>query len=145
MRAVISLLFVILIGVAARADDASRDTARDTARTAARATIERQIEAFRRNDAAGAYAEAAPQIRNLFPSADSFIVMVEKGYAPVLRPRSYRFETAEEAGEDEIAQGVSLQDEAGIDWVALYTLQRQVDGAWRITGCHLKKAPGEKI
>ncbi len=69
--------------------------------------------------------------------------MVEKGYAPVLRPRSYRFEAAEETAEDEIAQGMSLQDEAGIDWVALYTLQRQVDGQWRITGCQLKKAPGD--
>ncbi len=38
---------------------------------------------------------------------------------------------------------MSLQDEAGIDWVALYTLQRQVDGQWRITGCQLKKAPGD--
>ncbi len=30
--------------------------------------------------------------------------MVEKGYAPVLRPRSYRFEAAEETAEDEIAR-----------------------------------------
>ena len=141
MRTVASLLILVLAGLAARADDASRATAR----RAARATIERQIDAFRRNDAVGAYAEAAPQIRNLFPSAETFIAMVAKGYAPVLRPRSYRFETAQETAEDEIAQGVSLQDEAGLDWVALYTLQRQVDGQWRITGCQLKKAPGERI
>ncbi|MFG7487845.1 DUF4864 domain-containing protein [Methylorubrum rhodesianum] len=141
MRTVASLLILVLAGLAARADDASRDTAR----RAARATIERQIDAFRRNDAVGAYAEAAPQIRNLFPSAETFIAMVAKGYAPVLRPRSYRFETAQETAEDEIAQGLSLQDEAGLDWVALYTLQRQIDGQWRITGCQLKKAPGERI
>lgn len=141
MRTIASLLILVLAGLAARADDASRDTAR----RAARATIERQIDAFRRNDAVGAYAEAAPQIRNLFPSAETFIAMVAKGYPPVLRPRSYRFETAQETAEDEIAQGVSLQDEAGLDWVALYTLQRQVDGQWRITGCQLKKAPGERI
>ncbi|MEE7459272.1 DUF4864 domain-containing protein [Methylorubrum populi] len=137
MRTVASLLLLILMGASARADDA--------ARTAARATIERQIDAFRRNDSAAAYAEAAPQVRSLFSSAETFIAMVEKGYAPVLRPRSYRFETARETAEDEIAQGLSLQDEAGLDWVALYTLQRQVDGQWRITGCHLKKAPGEKV
>lgn len=135
MRTTAVLIALILTALPARADDITRK--------AARATIERQIEAFRRNDSAGAYAEAAPQIRNLFPSADTFIAMVEKGYAPVLRPRSYRFETAEETAEDEIAQGMSLQDESGIDWVALYTLQRQVDGQWRITGCQLKKAPGD--
>ncbi len=142
MRTVFSFLFLVLTGAAAQADDAARN--------AARATIDRQIEAFRRNDAAGAYAEAAPQIRNLFPSAETFIAMVAKGYAPVLRPRSYRFETMREMSEDEIAQGeitqgLSLQDEAGLDWVALYTLQRQADGQWRITGCQLKKAPGEKV
>ena len=142
MRTVFSFLFLVLTGAAAQADDAARN--------AARATIDRQIEAFRRNDAAGAYAEAAPQIRNLFPSAETFIAMVAKGYAPVLRPRSYRFETMRETSEDEIAQGeitqgLSLQDEAGLDWVALYTLQRQADGQWRITGCQLKKAPGEKV
>ncbi len=141
MRTVAGLLFLLLTGAAAQADDA----ARDTARKAARAAIERQIDAFRRNDAAGAYAEAAPQIRNRFPSAETFIAMVAKGYAPVLRPRSYRFETAQETADDEIAQGVSLQDEAGLDWVALYTLQRQADGQWRITGCQLKKAPGERV
>lgn len=134
--AVILIPLALALGIPpAQADENSRK--------AARATIERQIEAFRRNDSGAAYAEAAPQVRNLFPSPDTFIAMVEKGYSPVLRPRSYRFETAEETAEDEIAQGVSLQDEAGIDWVALYTLQRQVDGEWRITGCQLKKAPGD--
>ncbi len=135
-RAVVLIPLALVCGIlSARADE--------TAQRAARATIERQIEAFRRNDSGAAYAEAAAQIRNLFPSPDTFIAMVEKGYAPVLRPRSYRFEAAEETAEDEIAQGMSLQDEAGIDWVALYTLQRQVDGQWRITGCQLKKAPGD--
>lgn len=135
-----AVLFALTLVGAVTAPPVRADEA---ARKAAQATIERQIEAFRRNDSGAAYAEAAPQIRNLFPSPDVFIAMVEKGYAPVLRPRSYRFETAKETAEDEIAQGVSLQDEAGIDWVALYTLQRQVDGQWRITGCQLKKAPGE--
>ncbi|WP_096486182.1 DUF4864 domain-containing protein [Methylorubrum populi] len=141
MRTVASLLILVLTGLAVQADDATRDTTLK----AARATIERQIDAFRRNDAAAAYAEAAPQVRNLFPSAETFIAMVAKGYSPVLRPRSYRFETARETAEDEIAQGMSLQDEAGLDWVALYTLQRQADGQWRITGCQLKKAPGERV
>lgn len=109
---------------------------------AARATIERQIEAFRKNDPDTAYAQAAPAIRNMFPSAETFIAMVEKGYKPVLRPRSYSFDSVQDASEDEIAQGVQLQDEDGTDWIALYSLQKQGDGAWRITGCTLRKAPG---
>lgn len=137
MRRLAVLLALALTSLPARADEAARQ--------AARATIERQIAAFRRDDAAGAYAEAAPQIRNLFPSPETFIAMIEKGYAPVLRPRRYHFEKAEETAEDEIAQSMSLQDAVGDDWVAVYTLQRQADGQWRITGCQLKKAPGEKV
>lgn len=136
MRRVLVVLCLILAGARAQAID-------DSDRAAARATIERQIEAFKTNDSATAYAQAAPQIQNLFPSPETFIAMVERGYPPILRPRSYRFETVEDAGEDELAQGVALQDENGVDWVALYSLQKQVDGAWRITGCSLKKAPGD--
>lgn len=135
MRVVVTVLALLLSAYAAKAMD-------DVDRKAARSTIERQIEAFRNNDSATAYAQAAPQLQNLFPSAETFIAMVEKGYAPVLRPRRYSFETVEDSGADEIAQGVALQDENGVDWIALYVLQKQVDGAWRITGCHLKKAPG---
>ncbi len=135
MRAVVTVLTLLLSATAAASMD-------EADRKAARSTIERQIEAFRRNDSATAYAQAAPQLQSQFSSVETFIAMVEKGYAPVLRPRRYSFEKAEDAGDDEIAQGLSLQDENGTDWVALYLLQKQGDGEWHITGCHLKKAPG---
>ncbi len=135
MRTLVVLVSLLAGSVAFAAGDADR--------SAVRATIERQIEAFKKNDSATAYAQAAPQVQNLFASPETFIAMVEKGYKPVLRPRRYSFDAVEESGEDEIAQGVSLQDEDGIDWIALYTLQKQVDGQWRITGCTLRKAPGD--
>ena len=134
MRTVAVLLSLLLSCAAHAAGDADRQ--------AARATIERQIEAFRKDDSATAYAQAAPQIQGMFGSPETFATMVARGYAAVIRPRSYSFDSAEDSGEDEIAQGLKLQDENGIDWVALYTLQKQSDGAWRITGCQLKKAPG---
>ena len=134
MRTFVVVLALLLTGASAEAVD-------EDDRGAARATIERQIEAFRTNDPETAYAQAAPQIRDLFPSPETFIAMVERGYRPVLRPRRYSFEAAE-ASEDEIAQGVALQDEYGEEWLALYLLRKQADGNWRITGCHLKKAPG---
>ena len=137
MRAVFVVLSLLLtISLASALDEADH--------SAARATIERQIEAFRKNDTATAYAQAAPAIQNLFPSAETFIAMVEQGYKPVLRPRSYSFSAVEDSGGDEIAQGLTLQDEDGVDWVALYSLQKQSDGEWRITGCTLRKAPGSK-
>lgn len=134
MRTVL-LFLACLVSVEARGADAA-------ARDAARATVERQIEAFRRDDAATAYAQAAPQIRRLFPSPETFIAMVRQGYGAVYRARRFSVDRIEDAGEDGLALGVSIQDEVGTDWAALYSLERQPDGAWAITGCRLVKAPG---
>jgi hypothetical protein len=134
MRAAILLLALGLAMGAAHADEAGRD--------AARATVARQIEAFRTDDAATAYAQAAPAIREIFPTPDAFLAMVRKGYAAVYRARSVRVDRVEDVGADGVALGATVQDEAGADWLALYTLEKQPDGAWRITGCQLTKAPG---
>ncbi len=134
MRAVLLFLAILLAAPAMAADTAARD--------AARATVERQIEAFRRDDAATAYAQAAPAIQNMFPSPDTFLAMVREGYAAVYRARRYSVDRIEETGDDGLALGATLQDEAGTDWAALYSLERQPDGAWRISGCRLVKAPG---
>lgn len=138
MRAVLSLLIALtcLASEPARAAD-------EAAKLAARATVERQIAAFRKDDAATAYAQAAPSIQGMFASPDTFIEMVRKGYGAVYRARSFNIDRVEESGEDGLSLGVTLQDETGIDWTALYTLERQSDGTWRINGCRLVKAPGD--
>ncbi|KQP51859.1 topoisomerase II [Methylobacterium sp. Leaf399] len=124
----------LLTGPASSADEA--------ARSQARATVERQIEAFRKGDASTAYAQAAPAIQTMFPSPETFLAMVRKGYAAVSRARSFSVDRIEDAGDGGMALGVKLQDEDGVDWMALYTLEKQSDGEWRINGCRLVKAPG---
>jgi hypothetical protein len=114
----------------------------EAAKLEARATVERQIEAFRKDDAATAYAQAAPSIQGMFASPDTFIEMVRKGYGAVYRARSFSIDRVEESGEDGLTLGMTLQDENGIDWMALYSLEKQSDGAWRINGCRLVKAAG---
>ena len=47
-----------------------------------RRVIERQIDAFKRDDAAGAYAFTSPTIRKIFPTAEIFMRMVRQGYQP---------------------------------------------------------------
>ncbi|MDB5645679.1 DUF4864 domain-containing protein [Methylobacterium sp.] len=134
MRTILLFLALLLVGPAHAADAAARDEAK--------ATVERQIEAFRRDDAATAYAQAAPAIQNMFPTPETFIAMVRQGYSAVYRARRFSVDRIEDAGEDGLALGVTLQDAEGIDWAALYSLEKQADGAWRITGCQLVKAPG---
>jgi hypothetical protein len=113
--------------------------------SAVRATIEGQLEAFRNGDAASAYAYAAPSIKRMFPTPERFIGMVRRGYAPVYEGNAPVFLRAEAIGEDRYAQEVGLTDSSGQSWTALYTLARQPDGSWRITGCYLRKAEGPTI
>lgn len=135
MRALSCLVVVLCsIGCGAAAGEAEQ--------AAARAVISRQAEAFGRDDAPTAYAQAAPAIREIFPNADLFLGMVRNQYQPVYRHRSFVFGQARDTGDTSVSQSVAIQDESGTDWTADYTLERQADGEWRITGCRLTKAPG---
>jgi hypothetical protein len=105
---------------------------------ASQETIDAQLKAFQSGDGALAYSYAAPNIQRIFPTADVFMGMVERGYQPVRNPRGYAFGKAEQTGANSIAQQVLLTGSDGKEYEALYTLELQPDGVWRITGVSLK-------
>ena len=123
-------LFALLVALAplAAADD-------DVA--AAQGVIRAQEQAFSQDDAAAAYSYASPTIKEFFPGADIFMSMVEHNYAPVYRHKSFEFGEGR-ALDGKIAQTVRIIDADGNPWDALYTLEQQPDGSWKITGCVLK-------
>ena len=133
----IRLVFLIvaaLCGSAAAFSEADRG--------AVQSVIERQLDAFRADDAATAYSFAAPEIMAMYPDQDIFMQMVQRLYPQVYRPRSHAFgELSEKSGH--LEQVVDIVDSEGAFWTALYTLSRQPDGSWKITGCYLLKKPGE--
>jgi hypothetical protein len=98
--------------------------------------IQGQIDAFRQDDGAAAYGFASPTIRQIFPSVGAFMDMVRGGYQPVYRPRSLAFGPLTDSPYGP-QQKVFLVGPDGKSWVALYTLQRQPDGTWKINGCVL--------
>jgi hypothetical protein len=130
MRAIV-LLLTLLLGLSspACADDVA----------AAQGVIRAQEQAFARDDAAAAWSHAAPAIQEIFQQPEIFMQMVRQGYAPVYRHKSFEFGEAKTAG-SQIAQRVHIVDDNGEAWEALYTLERQADGSYRITGCSLLKA-----
>lgn len=129
MRAVILLAALLSFVLPAHATDVS----------AVQNVIRAQERAFARNDAAAAYSYAAPAIQEIFPNAEIFMQMVQQGYAPVYRHRSFEFGEAKVSG-GHVAQRVDIVDEKGEAWEALYTLDQQPDGSLKITGCSLLKA-----
>jgi hypothetical protein len=106
---------------------------------AAQGVIRAQEQAFIRDDSAAAYSYAAPTIREIFPAPDIFMSMVQNGYAPVYRHKTFEFGDSKSEG-NWIAQRVHIVDANGEAWEALYTLEQQSDGSYKITGCSLLKA-----
>ena len=129
IAALLVALSVALIGLSARADDVST----------AQGVIRAQEQAFVRGDASAAYSYAAPAIKEIFPAPDIFMSMVQNGYAPVYRHKSFEFGEGKVEGSS-IAQRVHIVDANGEAWEALYTLEQQADGSYKITGCTLLKA-----
>jgi uncharacterized protein DUF4864 len=107
-----------------------------------RALIERQLDAFAHDDAAAAYALAAPSLKTVFTDADSFLKMVRTSYAPVYHHRSVDFGQTDIDG-DNVSQVVTIVDDNNVVWKALYKLARQPDGQWLISGCLLIKSTDE--
>jgi hypothetical protein len=104
-----------------------------------RAVVQAQLDAFAAGDAARAFVYAAPPIREMFGTPERFMEMVERRYAPVIRPASVAFLATQVSGDTAI-QGVHLTDAAGDVWLAVYRLERQPDRNWRITACELQES-----
>ncbi len=103
---------------------------------AIRTVINRQIDAFRRDDAHGAFALVSPGVQQTFGTPERFLDVVKVSYRAVYRPASVVFLGLTLIGPDAVQQ-VQLTDRSGAVWLAYYAMQRQKDGSWRTSGCHL--------
>jgi hypothetical protein len=119
-------------------------SADDLTAASSRAIVERQFDAFQRDDGEAAYALAAPTIKQMFDDADHFMAMVRDHYAPVYRHRSAEFGAFKEEG-DEASLEATLVDNDNVVWTALYSFRRVPNGDWLISGCVLAKAEGSAI
>ena len=105
-------------------------------RASIRDVIAHQIEAFQHDDAAGAFAFASPSIQQQMGSPERFLNLVQNLYQPVYRPRATSF-GALGVEDGQVVQRVELIGPDGRPALALYSMERQPDGTWRISGCRL--------
>jgi len=135
MRSVLTALLGFLLVFGAEEVGAAQPLP-DADAQAVRTVIERQIEAFRADDGVAAYGFAAPNIQAIFPTPEAFMAMVKNGYQPVYRPKSFTFGPSGQAA-GQPTQILEIVGPDGDYWTALYTLARQPDGSWKISGCVL--------
>ena len=111
-------------------------------RTAIQAVIQRQIDAFRRDDAPAAFALASPSIRAMFHDPERFIAMVRASYKPVYRPKHVAFLELE-VDSAEVVQNVLLIGPDGVQVIAHYPMVKLADGSWATDGCSLESLPSK--
>ena len=98
--------------------------------------ISQQRTALIAGDGSKAFGYASPAIQAQLGDAATFMSMVQAGYAPLLTARYAEFL------EGAVIDGVVIQPLRLIDAdntvrVALYTMERQRNGTWRISGCQI--------
>ena len=137
LRSVFAVVLLAFISVAAFAQSIS-----ETEKTEFQRIITAQISAFRADDGPTAYSFAAPVVRNIFPTPEIFMSMVKRGYSPVYRPQSFNFTEALIDPMGRPAQKMLVVGPDGKTYEALYSMEKQPDGTWRISGCTLLEIPG---
>ncbi len=103
---------------------------------AIQAVVTKQMNAFRLDDGDVAFSLASPGVRQAFESANNFMEMVRTEYGAVYRPRTYRF-LKPAVFDGEPVQPVQVIALDGAVSIAAFSLERQPDRSWRISGCRL--------
>jgi len=134
IAAILLMAFATIAAPTARAQT-------DADQGAVRSVISDQLDAFLAEDAARAYSHASPGIRQLFPGEERFMGMVQRDYAPVYRSRSREFRDLRQTALGPV-QEVVLIGPNGQEWLALYTMEQQPDGSWKIAGVRLVRQEG---
>ena len=131
----VMLMALSLFGASARADDQS----------AIKSVIESQLNAFAADDGQGAYSHAAPIVKGIFPTVEGFMTMVRKGYQPVYRNTGRVYGDVFKDGLNRPAMRVVLTGQDGKRYEALYAMEQQPDGSWKIAGCVIIAIPSQEV
>jgi len=132
MRAIVALLaFVVSAAFAAPGAEPTL-AARDW--SAIRKVIGDQLSALKAGDGVKAMNFAAPGIQAQFATPENFMRMVRTGYSALLEARRTKFLEGAVI-DDAVIQPLRLVMPDDTVLVALYQMQKQPDGRWRIAGC----------
>lgn len=133
MRNLAAALLLLLSAATAGAQTAAPSPAD---RTAIRDVISRQIQAFQHDDAVAAFSLASRSIQQQMGTPARFLDLVRQHYEPVYRPQSTVFGRLL-LQDGQIVQQVDLVGPDGRPAGALYSMEQEPDGGWRISGCVL--------
>jgi Domain of unknown function (DUF4864) len=137
IRSLMAIVFALLFILPVRAEDLS-----PADKTNVQAVIAGQLEAFKAGDGPKAYSFAAPYVTKVFPTVDVFMRMVKGGYGPIFSNSKYGFGTVTTDTLGRPTQHVTITAADGKRYEAVYAMQQQPDGSWKIAGVQMVEIPG---
>jgi len=143
MHALFRLLGILSVLVVCAGGPAGAQTS-DADQAAIRQVIQSQMAAFQKDDGPTAYGFASPTIQEKFINPEVFLEMVKTGYPAVYHPRAVEFRDLK-VENGRLLQEVYVVGPDGKPALAIYEMQRQPDGSWRINGCWLTSAPDQNV
>ena len=139
-RALAFALFTLVSGwlsvALAQAPAAGEPTLPRAEWQAIKAIISDQLAALQAGDGGKAFTYASPGIRQQFGNAGNFLEMVRAAYGALIVARYSEFLEGAII-EGRVIQPLRLIGPDNTVRVALYTMEKQADGSWKIGGCVL--------
>lgn len=105
---------------------------------AARSVIDNQIKSFRSGNHDQAFSHASPNLKKMFGTTENFIRMVKSGYGAIYGAQNWSFGRSRMVS-GTLYQEVQIVGPKGNNWTALYSMQQQADGSWKITAVQMKR------
>jgi ketosteroid isomerase-like protein len=137
----IRILFALLFCFFVAAPSFSEDLP-PADKTNVQTVIANQLDAFKAGDGVKAYSYAAPIVTNVFPTVEIFMSMVKRGYQPILTNTKKIFGELAIDSLGRPAQHVLITAADGRRYEAVYAMQKQPDGSWKIAGVQMVEIPG---
>jgi uncharacterized protein (DUF2249 family) len=103
---------------------------------AIRDVVQSQLDAFAEDDAAKAFNLATSATRSMLGNPDNFLRLIKEQYPPIYRHRLALFSLPQIAN-GQAFQIVRLTDTDNQVWLAIYQMQQEPDGSWKIEDCKL--------
>lgn len=103
---------------------------------AIQAAVRSQIDALSDNDAVGAFQFTTLDRRTEIGSPDKFLSLIKKHYQPLYQHQLVLYSRPEVVN-GETFQAVRLTDRNGHVWLAVFRMEPEPGGLWKIDSCYL--------
>ena len=102
------------------------------------AVVQAQLEAFAADDADTAFEMASDETKAVVGSPQALLGVVREWYPPLYRPHKAEFAPAEVMGSNAL-QEVTITDDNGLVWIAIFVMTLDDDESWKIDSYHLEQ------